>query len=61
MYAMKSLVPHSLFKQCMMMFGVAENMRKFISTENWNTELKSKRQKVGAMNIRKSIFQGDSL
>ena len=57
------MVPHSWLKQYMMIFVVPENMRKVLvsSMEKWNTELESGGQKLGAVNIRKSIFQGDCL
>ena len=47
----------------MIMFAVAENIQKVIvsSMEKWNTELKSGGQKLGAVNIRTIIVQGECL
>ena len=57
------LVPHSWIEKSMEMFGVAMNMRRFISgnMKQWNTELMSGNQRLGNVRIRRGIFQGDSL
>ena len=57
------MVPHSWIEKSMEMFGVAINMRRFISgnMKQWNTELMSGDQRLGNVRIRRGIFQGDSL
>ena len=57
------MVPHSWIEKTMEMFGVAINMRRFISgnMKQWNTELMSGDQRLGNVKIRRGIFQGDSL
>ena len=56
-------VPHSWIVECMSMLRIAENMKTFIesSTESWRIELTSSGESLGQMNIRRGIFQGDSL
>ena len=58
-----NMVPHSWLRECMGMFGVAENMRKVLerSMDDWKVELTSGGQMLGTVNIRRGIFQGDSL
>ena len=57
------MVPHSWLKKCMMMFGVAENMRKVLgnSMQKWKIELTTGGQKLGTVRIRRGIYQRDSL
>ena len=57
------MVPHSWIEKSKEMFGVAVNMRRFISRnmERWNTELTCGDQRLGNVRIRRGIFQGDSL
>ena len=57
------MVPHSWIEKSMETFGVAVNMRRFISRnmERWNTELTCGDQRLGNVRIRRGIFQGDSL
>ncbi len=57
------MVPHSWLVECMEIFGVAHNMKHLIlkSMENWKTELTSANQVLGEVNIKRGIFQGDSL
>ena len=45
------------------MFGIAENVKEFLkaSMENWRTDLTSCGESLGSVNIRRGIFQGDSL
>ena len=56
------MVPHSWIEKSMELFGVAINMRRFISgnMKQWNTELMSGNQRLGNVRIRRVIFQGDS-
>ncbi|CAB3978867.1 Hypothetical predicted protein [Paramuricea clavata] len=57
------MVPHSWIVECMSMFKIAANVRTFVesSMENWKTELTSSGESLGNVNIRRGIFQGDSL
>ena len=57
------MVPHSWIERCMNMFGVAVNLRSFISEsmKHWNTELNAGRSRLGNVKIKQGIFQGDSL
>ena len=57
------MVPHSWILECMEMFGIAENVRKFVagSMKRWKTKLISSGEYLGTVNIRRGIFQGDSL
>ena len=45
------------------MFGIAVNVRQFLlsSMKKWKTELTSGGQQLGVVNIKRGIFQGDSL
>jgi hypothetical protein len=45
------------------MFKIAANVRTFMESrmENWKTELTSSGESLGNVNIRRGIFQGDSL
>ena len=57
------MVPHSWIEKCMNMFGVAVNVRSFISEsmKHWNTELNAGQSRLGNVKIKRGIFQGDSL
>ena len=57
------MVPHSWIIKCMSMFGVADNIISVLSKsmEYWRTELSSGGERIGEVNIRRGIFQGDSL
>ena len=57
------MVPHSWIGECLEMFGVAVNVRQFLlsSMKKWKTELTSCGQQLGVFNIKRGIFQGDSL
>ena len=57
------MVPHSWIIECMKLFGVANNVSDFIkgSMEKWKTELTSSGQVLGEVDIKRGIFQGDSL
>ncbi|CAB4018066.1 Hypothetical predicted protein, partial [Paramuricea clavata] len=60
---MYEMVPHSWIVECMSTFKIAANVRTFMesSMENWKTELTSSGESLGNVNIRRGIFQGDSL
>ena len=47
----------------MNMFGVAVNVRSFISesVKHWNTELNAGQSRLGNVKIKRGIFQGDSM
>ena len=57
------MVPHTWITKCMTMFGVADNMTNLLenSMEQWNTELISGGESLGHVEIKRGIFQGDSL
>ena len=57
------MVPHSWIGECLEMFGIAVNVRQFLlsSKKKWKTELTSRGQQLGVVNIKRGIFQGDSL
>ena len=57
------LVPHSWINECMEIFGIAENVRNFLgrSMEHWNLSLTSNSEVLGEVDVKRGIFQGDSL
>ena len=57
------MVPHSWIIECLEMFGIAENVKKFLtdSMKTGKTELTSSGERLGVIHIRREIFQGDSL
>ena len=57
------MVPHSWIVECMSMFRIAENVKTCIesSMENWKIELTSLVESLGQVDIRRRIFQGNSL
>ena len=57
------MVPHSWIEECLEMFGIAVNVKQFLlsSTKKWKTEFTSGGQQLGVVNIKRGIFQGDSL
>ena len=57
------IVPHSWIGECLEMFGIEFNVRQFLlsSFKKWKTELTSCGQQLGVVNIKRGIFQGDSL
>ena len=57
------MVLHSWIVECLEMFGIAENVKKFLidSMKTWKTELTSSGERLGVIHIRRGIFQGDSL
>ena len=57
------MVPHSWIVECMEIFGIAENVKAFLtgSMSNWKTKLTSSGEYLGTVNVKRRIFQGDSL
>ena len=57
------MIPYSRITECLKMFGIANNVERFIShnMSHWKTELVSCRERLGHVQIRRGIFQGDSL
>ena len=57
------MVPHSWILKCLEMVGAAKNMISIISNSmvNWKTVLTSGGMALGQVDIRRGIFQGDSV
>ena len=57
------MVPHSWIIHTMKMVGMADNVVEFItrSMPRWKTNLYSDGKLLGSVNIKRGIFQGDSL
>ena len=57
------MVPHLWMIECLDLFGVAENMKNLLvnSMEKWKVMLCSKNYELGEVEIKRGIFQGDSL
>ena len=57
------LVPHSWICECLEMVRIATNVRKFLSDsmQSWKLELTSSGERLGDVQIKRGIFQGDSL
>ena len=57
------MVPHSWIVECLQLFGIAQNVTNMLadSMKKWRTELTSCGEVLGEVNIRRGIFQGDSL
>ena len=57
------MVPHSWIIECLDLFGVAENIRSLSvnSMEKWKVMLYSGSSELGEVEIKRGIFQGDSL
>ena len=57
------LVTHSWLKECMSMFGVAENVKDLLtnSMKEWSTMLTSCGEAIGEVKFSRGIFKGDSL
>ena len=57
------MVPHSWILKCLEMVCEAKNMITIISNSmvNWKTVLTSEGTDLGQVDIRRGIFQGDSL
>ena len=57
------MVPHSWIIECLDLFGVAENIKSLLvnSMEKWKVMLCSGNSELGEVEIKRVIFQGDSL
>ena len=57
------MVPHSWILRCLEMVGGAKNIINIISNSmvNWKTVLTSEGTDIGQVDIKRGIFQGDSL
>ena len=57
------MVPHSWLLEVVEMMGVAENVRSLLgeSMKEWKTELTADGKSLGVVDIKRGIFQGDSL
>ena len=57
------MVPHSWIIEYLDLFGVAENMKSFLqnSQEKWKVMLCSGNSELGEVEIKRGIFQEDSL
>ena len=57
------MVPHSWIIKCLDLFGVAENIKTLLvnSMEKWKVILYSGNSELGEVEIKRRIFQGDSL
>ena len=57
------LVPHSWLIECLDLFGVVENIKSLLvnSMEKWKVMLCSGNSELGEVEIKRGIFQGDSL
>ena len=57
------IVSHSWIKECLDLFGVAENIKTLLvnSMEKWRVMLCGGNSELGEVDITKGIFQGDSL
>ena len=57
------MVPHSWIIECLKIFGITRNVERFIhrSMAQWKTELTSRGESLGHVDIRRGIFQGGRL
>ena len=57
------MVLHSWIKECLELFGVTENIKILLvnSMEKWRVMLCAGNSELGEVNIKRGIFQGDSL
>ena len=57
------MVPHSWLLEVVELLGVAENLKGLLksSMEHWKTQLVGGMEVLGTVNIKRGIFQGDSL
>ena len=53
------MVPHSWIKECLELFGVAEDI-KVNSNENWRVIFCARNSELGEVDIKRGVFQGDS-
>ena len=57
------MVPHSWIVDCSETVGINENVRRLLaeSMKSWRVKLTSGEENLGGFNMRRGIFQGDSL
>ena len=57
------MIPHSWIIECLDLFGVAENIKSLLvnSMEKWKVMLCTGNSELGEVEIKRGIFQGDSL
>ena len=57
------MVPHSWLEECFRIFGIASNVKDLIvnSMKKWKTDFTFCGKSLGEINIKRGIFQGDSL
>ena len=58
------MIPHSWIKHVLSEMKIAKNIRRLIeqTMDNWNTRLETQAgNTLGSIDIRRGIFQGDSL
>ena len=57
------MVPHSWIEECLELFGVAENIRTLLvnSMGKWSVMLCAGNSELGEVDVKRGIFQGDSL
>ena len=57
------MVSHSWIKECLDLFGVAENIKTLLgnSMEKWRVMLCAGNSELGEVHIKQGIFQEDSL
>ena len=62
-YKKAYMVPHSWIIECLDLFGVAENIKSLLvsSMEKWKVMLCSGNSELGVVEIKRGIFQGESL
>ena len=62
-YKKAYMVPHLWIIECLDLFGVAETIKSLLvnSMENWMVMLCSGNSELGGAEIKRGIFQGDSL
>ena len=58
-----NMVPHSWIKECLELFGVAENVKILLvnSMEKWRVMFCAGNSELGDVDIKRGIFPGDSL
>ena len=57
------MVPHSWIIDCLEVVGINKKIQRLLveSMKSWRVELKTGEENLGEVNIRRGIFQGDSL
>ena len=56
------MTAHSWINDCLEMLGIANNVQDLLinNMESWKLELNASGKKLGKVDIRRRIFQGDS-